>query len=223
MNRGKLAVAAMVCVGMLLGGCANIKDDGTRTRVEGTGTGAAIGAVAGGVLGQIIGGDTKSTVVGAAIGAAVGGAAGYAYGDHVAGQKEKYAKEEDWLDACIVQARQKNQEIVAYNQDLVRQIGELKKETAALKKKYKDKNTRIAKLKEKKAATDALLESTNKQLAGAKHELEAQQSVKAEAEKSGKGDFAVTLDGELEQLKGNIKELEKRTEELASMSASMSV
>jgi archaellum component FlaC len=213
----------MLCVVLVMSGCANIKDDGTRTRTEGAGTGAVIGAVAGGLLGQLIGGDTKGTLVGAAIGAAVGGAGGYAYGNHVANQKAKYAQEEDWLDACVAQARQKNQEIVAYNKDLSQQIRTLQQETAALKKQHKDKKTRVAKLKKKKAATDSLLEATNKELASANQELEAQQSVRGEAEKSGKGDFVVTLDSEIAQLKGNIKELEKRTEELASMSASMSV
>lgn len=214
---------AMLCVVLAMSGCANIKDDATRTKAEGAGTGAVIGAVAGGLLGQIIGGDTKGTLVGAAIGAAVGGAGGYAYGNHVANQKAKYAQEEDWLDACIAQARQKNQEIVAYNQDLRQQIDKLKQETAALEQQYKKKKTRIAKLKEKKAATDSLLDSANKELASAKQELEAQQSVRTDAEKSGKGDFVVSLDSEIAQLKGNIQELEKRTEELASMSASMSV
>ena len=47
--------------------------------------------------------------------------------------------------------------------------------------------------------------------------------VRKDAKESGKGDFVVSLDNEIAQLKRNIKELEKRTEELASMSASMSV
>jgi uncharacterized protein YcfJ len=222
--RGKKSVVVVsLCIVLAMGGCANIQDDGTRTRTEGAGTGAVIGAVAGGLLGQIIGGDTKGTLVGAAIGAAIGGAGGYAYGNHVANQKAKYAQEEDWLDACIAQARQKNQEIVAYNQDLSRQIDTLKKETATLKKQQRDKKTRVAKLKQSKASTDSLLESANKELASAKQELEAQQSVRTEADRSGKGDFVVTLDSEIAQLKGNIQELEKRTEELASLSASMSV
>ena len=223
MKRKTSWVMVVLCMLLTISGCANIKDDGTRTRTEGAGTGAAIGAVAGGVLGQILGGDTKATLIGAAIGAAVGGVGGYAYGDHVAGQKEKYAKEEEWLDACIAQARQKNQEIVAYNQNLSQQIATLQKETAALNKKIKNKTARTAKLKEQKAATDSLLEAANKELATAKTELEAQDSVSAEARKSGKDDYAVTLDSEIETLKGNITELEKRTGELASMSASMSV
>jgi uncharacterized protein (DUF342 family) len=223
MSRKALAVIVTLCMLLVVSGCANIKDDGTRTRAEGAGTGAAIGAIAGGVLGQIVGGDTSATLLGAAIGAAVGGAGGYAYGDHVAGQKEKYAKEEEWLEACIAQARQKNQEMVAYNQGLSQQIAALKKETAALKKKHKDKTARTARLKEKKAAMDSLHESASKELTAAKAELEAQNSATVEAKKSGQSDYAVTLDSEIESLKGNIQELENRTAELASMSASMSV
>nr|WP_320010212.1 YMGG-like glycine zipper-containing protein [uncultured Desulfobulbus sp.] len=222
--RGKRSIVVMVlCALLALVGCTNIKDDGTRTRAEGAGTGAVIGAVAGGILGQLIGGDTQGTLVGAAIGAAVGGAGGYAYGNHVANQKAKYAQEEDWLDACIAQAQQKNAEMVAYNQDLGKQIAKLKRETAQLKKQYKDKKVRTVKLKDKKAATDSLIESANKELASAEDELKAQKSVRTDAAKSGKGDYAKELDVEIVQLKKNIKELEKRTEELASMSASMSV
>ncbi len=207
----------------ILSGCANIKDDSTRTKVEGAGTGAAVGAVAGGLLGQIFGGDTKSTLVGAAIGATVGGVGGYAYGSHVASQKEKYAKEEDWLEACIAEARRRNQEILVYNQDLANQIAVLQKDTKALKKQYKNMQTRNAKLKEKKVEVEKAIESANKELATSKAELEAQNTVVADARKSGQNDYAQTLDSEMETLKANIKELEKRTEELASMSASMSV
>jgi len=207
----------------ILSGCANIKDDSTRTKAEGAGTGAAVGAVAGGLLGQIFGGDPQSTLVGAAIGATVGGVGGYAYGSHVASQKEKYAKEEDWLEACIAEARRRNQEILVYNQDLANQIAVLQKDTKALKKQYKNMQTRNAKLKEKKVEVEKAIESANKELATSKAELEAQHTVVADARKSGQNDYAQTLDSEMEILKANIKELEKRTEELASMSASMSV
>ena len=180
MSGKRSVLVVMLCVLLAMSGCANIKDDGTRTRAEGAGTGAVIGAVAGGILGQIIGGDTKGTLVGAAIGAAIGGAGGYAYGDHVAGQKAKYAQEEDWLDACIVQAQQKNQELVAYNQDLRQQIATLKQETAVLKKKYKDKATRVGKLKKKKAATDTLLKNGNKALDSARLDARLQETGPAE-------------------------------------------
>ena len=66
MKRKTSWAMVVLCMLLTISGCANIKDDGTRTRTEGAGTGAAIGAVAGGVLGQILGGNTKSTLIGAA-------------------------------------------------------------------------------------------------------------------------------------------------------------
>ena len=207
----------------LVTGCAGIKDDTTRTKAEGAGTGAAIGAVAGAIIGQLAGGSTESTLLGAAIGGAVGGVGGYAYGTHVANQKEKYANEEDWLDACIAEAKKTNEQIVAYSSDLARQIGQLRQETDALKKQYRDAESRKNKLLAKKQGADKLLESANKELTSAKSELEAQNSVLVQARESGKGDYAETLTSEIEQMKANIKELEKRTEELASLSASMAV
>lgn len=220
----KLSMGIMLLfVLSLVSGCAGIQDDTTRTKAEGAGTGAAIGAIAGAIIGQVAGGSTESTLLGAAIGGAVGGVGGYAYGTHVANQKEKYAKEEDWLDACIAEARKTNEQIVAYNRDLENQIGQLRQDSDALKEKYRDAETRKAKLLAKKKDADKLLESANKELASAKSELEAQNSVLAQAQQSGKGDYAETLTSEIEQMKANIKELEKRTEELASLSASMAV
>lgn len=207
----------------LVTGCAGIKDDTTRTKAEGAGTGAAIGAVAGAIIGQLAGGSTESTLLGAAIGGAVGGVGGYAYGTHVAKEKEKYAKEEDWLDACIAEAKKSNEQIVAYNAELDRQIGQLRQDTDALKAQYQEAETRKAKLLAKKKDADKLLAAANKELAAAKSGLEAQNSVLAQARESGKGDYAESLANQIEQLKANIKELEKRTDELASLSASMAV
>ena len=73
-------MAALVCG--LLFSCANIQDDGTRTKTEGTLTGAGVGAVMGAIVGALLDGE-RGAVRGAAIGAGVGGVAGYAYGSHV--------------------------------------------------------------------------------------------------------------------------------------------
>lgn len=206
----------------ILGGCANIKDDSTRTKTESTGIGAAGGAAIGGLIGAIIGGK-KGALLGAALGAAAGGTAGYAYGSHVAGQKEKYASEEEWLNACIAQAKAANQEMATYNQSLTTQIGAIQKETAALKKKKKISKTKLATLKQRQDDVNQMLAAANNKMELAKRELEVQQHLSDEVKKSQKSDFAVTLDGEVENLKANITELEKRTKDLASLSASMSV
>ena len=115
-------------------GCAGIKDDGTRTRTEGAGTGVAAGAVAGAIVGALAGGSKETVLWGAAIGGAIGGSIGYAYSEYVVGQKEKYATEEDWLEACIADAKKSNEEIVAYNQNLEKQIILLRNDTDSLQK-----------------------------------------------------------------------------------------
>ncbi len=120
--------AATICLAFL-GSCANIQDDGTRTRTEGTLTGAVLG----GVAGAIIGNQSNRAWQGAAIGAAAGGLAGLAVGDHVARKKAGYASTEDWLDACIAQAEETNQQAVAYNNSLTNRIASLQRQIDAAK------------------------------------------------------------------------------------------
>ncbi len=221
MKKCALAVTLIFTLS-IISGCTNIKDDSTRTKTESTLLGTGIGAAVGAGLGAILGGD-KGALVGAGIGAALGAAGGYAYGDHVAGQKKNYASTEDWLDACVADAQKANQAMTAYNQELNSQIVTLQNDTATLKEKYKTAKTRQDKLKEKQSEVDQLLAKANTQLDSAKKELEAQQFVAGEAKKENKNAYAVTLDSEVEGLKANITELEKRTKDLASLSASMSV
>ena len=96
----------MIAASLLLAGCANIHDDRTRTKVEGTAAGAAAGGVLGGVIGGLVSlGSPSSIAQGALIGAQIGGGAGYAYGTSVANKKAEYASREAWLDACIAEAR----------------------------------------------------------------------------------------------------------------------
>lgn len=120
---GCLVLAAM------LSNCANIQDDGTRTRVEGGLAGGAIGAG----LGAIIGHQSGRAWEGAAVGAAVGGLAGLAYGNHVASKKARYATEEAWLDDCIASAEKQNARAVAYNRSLENKIANLNRQIAAAK------------------------------------------------------------------------------------------
>ncbi len=57
----KIATALAVCmISASLVGCANIQDDGTRTKTEGTLVGAGVGAGVGAALGAIFGGNTKA-------------------------------------------------------------------------------------------------------------------------------------------------------------------
>ncbi len=218
-----LSILTLIAGVSMLSGCANIQDDGTRTRTEGAATGAAAGAILGAIIGQVAGGDTESTLMGAAIGGAIGGAGGYAVGNHIANQKARYASEEDWLNACIAEARNKNSEWIAYNNQLRSDIAQLKRDTAAIKREYANQQTRKAKLLEKKMGVDALNAQVAKELAAAREELKAQQSVAVQVREGASTDTMNAFDSEIAQLKTNIKDLEKRTNALASLSASMSV
>ena len=108
----------------MLSGCANIKNDQTRTRAEG-GLG---GALLGGLIGYATGG-----VRGMAIGAAAGGAIGLVVGDSVARKKKKYATQELWLNACIAEAEQVNAHAVSYNNHLSGRISAMETRLASAK------------------------------------------------------------------------------------------
>lgn len=216
------AKVLILIVALTLSGCAGMSDS-DRTRAEGAGTGVAAGAALGALLGQVIGGDTGSTLLGAAIGGAVGGAAGLAYGDHVAKQKEKYASQEDWLDACIASAEKTNAETEAYNQKLAADLKGLKQQVADLNKGYKKKKVEKSELIAKKKTIDTRLEESNKQLELARFELENQEAVAKDGGNKGNGAKEEALNKEIAQLKQSISELEEKTTTLASLSASMAV
>jgi len=216
-KKGTILIIFFLIASMFTG-CANMQTESG----QGAAAGVAIGAAIGAGIGALIGGK-RGAALGAGIGAAVGGAAGYTYGNHVAGQKAKYASEEDWLDACVGEAQLANLDLKIYNKGLAQQVTDAEKEIVALKKKQKNAKTRQAKLQQKQAEVEKMLASTTIKMEGAKKELEAQQYVTGEATKSQKSDHATTLNGEVEELKANIVELEKRTKALASLSASMAV
>ena len=204
-------------------GCANIKDDSTRTKTEGAGTGAAVGAALGALIGQLAGGDTQSTLLGAAIGAAVGGAGGYAYGSHVASEKAKYASREDWINASIAEARQRNSELIAYNRQLEHEVAQLEQEAQKLRSRYNRGLAGKDLLQEKKKKVDRLLDEANQRLAAAREELKAQNSVLDDVDSNDGSSLEQSLAEEITNIKASIQELEKRPEELASLSASMAV
>ena len=168
-----ISVSLVLITGMM--GCSvgdpNMSD-AQRTKTEG----ALSGALGGAILGAILGDSTEDTLKGAAI----GGLAGYAYGTHVAKQKAKYAKEEDWLDACVASARKVNNETKSYNARVSREITKTKRLVRLYKQEKISKSQLIAQKKsiekERKLAQD--------QLEKAKFELENQEEVLAQAKKS---------------------------------------
>src|SRR5215207_6352984 len=130
MTTSLIRLSAAVTAAAFLASCANIQNDQTRTRAEGTLAGSLIG----GGLGAIIGHQSGHGVEGALIGAAAGGLTGLAVGDHVARKKAKYASQEAWLDACISHAEQVNRSAISYNNSLRNKIVGLESRLAAAKR-----------------------------------------------------------------------------------------
>lgn len=201
----RLTVSAILA--SMLAGCTNIKDDGTRTRTEG----ALAGAILGTALGAVIGAQSGNAARGAMLGAALGGGAGLAYGNHVANKKANYASEEQWLDACITQARATNQRARNYNSNLSARISRLRNEIAAAKATG---NQGV--LREKKAEIINLQRETSSELKKVDNEINSQQNVLGQASSSG-------LRQEVISLKGNRSAMSSNYDRLASLNSSIDV
>ncbi len=180
--------------------------DSQRTKAEGTG----IGVLGGALLGAAIGGKK-----GAAWGAALGGLAGFAYGSHVANEKAKYARKEDWLNACISSAQKVNRSTRSYNTKLSRKISDTKR----LVRLYKQKKISKSKLRAQKKIIDRERKTANDMLKKSQNELKAQQGVLRDAKKMGKKAEARRLEKEIATLKRENRKLKNQTNTLASLSA----
>ncbi len=161
-----------ILLACFISSCTNIKNDQTRTRVEG-GLG---GALAGAALGALVGSQSGNAGRGALIGLAAGTAAGLVYGDHVARKKARYATEEQWLDACIAQARATNRNARAYNARLSGEITRLRVR-AAQARASGDRRT----LSSTRSAVARLQQESSKQLQIVNSEIASQQSAVNEA------------------------------------------
>lgn len=200
-----LPISVALIVGMT--GCSQPNmTDSQRTKAEGTG----VGILGGALLGAAINGKK-----GAAWGAALGGAAGYAYGSHVANEKAKYARKEDWLNACISSARKVNRDTRSYNAKLSRKIAE----TNRLIRLYKHHKISKSKLRAQKHIVDNERRVANKKLRYIRDELKAQQGALRDAKRMGNKTKARRLDKQISGLKKNISVLRRQTNTLASQSA----
>ncbi len=215
-----LLVIALMATGMC--GCATTGSDRQRTETEGAVVGAAAGAIIGGLLGYAIGG-RKGAAWGAGIGAAAGGVGGYAYGSHVADQKEKYASQEDWLDACIENADQVCEETRQYSEGLSIEIETIDQETMMLAEQYDQKFIERETLVAKKNDIEGKLALARENLEKAQFELENQEKVFMEAYNSNQASYMHALGKKIEELRQYITELESHTEMLASFSQRMAV
>lgn len=190
-----------------LSGCVQPNmSDSTRTKAEGTG----VGILGGALIGAAIGGRQ-----GAAWGAAIGGSIGYLFGSHVAEEKEKYARKEDWLNACISSARKVNKSTRAYNSKLSKEI----KKTKKLVRLYKKNKISKSQLRAQKRVIDKERRTANNMLEKSQKELAAQKRVLREARKMGKKSYANRLSREISRLKKENRALKRKTKTLASLSA----
>lgn len=205
----KYIKSGVLSLALLVGitGCGGPNmSDSQRTKAEGTG----VGVLGGALLGAAIGGKR-----GAALGAALGGAAGYAYGTHVANEKAKYARKEDWLNACIASARKVNSHTRSYNAKLSRKIADTKR----MVKLYKQNKISKSQLRAQKHLIDNERRTANRMLQTAEKELKAQQGVLRDAKRTGNKTEARRLEQEIRVMKQQNNLLRQNTNTLASMSA----
>ena len=213
-------VAVVVC-GPLLS-CTAIKDDGTRTKTEGTLTGAGIGAAVGAILGALLDGG-RGAARGAAIGAGLGGVAGYAYGSHVANQKAQYASREEWLDACLLQAEKAHQATAAYYARLREELARLDKETRALETAYAQRKAQRASLRAEEQNIRQRISETEQLVQRAETEIAQQNSVVQDARAGGDYEKAARLEMEVRGLREQVDQLKEHSAQLATMSHRMAV
>ncbi len=207
MKESAIRLTAVLLLAGTLAGC----DDGTRTRSEGAGAGAVLG----GVLGAVIGNQSGNAGTGALIGALAGGAAGLAYGDHVARKKQAYANTEDYLDACIAEAVQVNQEVYEYNQSLESKIHRLEREISAAKASGNKEELRA-----KRKEIVSLSNETDTQLNRLSSEIKDQ---KYAAGQSAGASNAPQLNTQISKLESSRNRLEGNNDRLASLSNQVDV
>lgn len=188
----------------------------TRTALEGLGGGAAIGAALGAIAAAATGQDIAA---GAAIGAVIGGAGGLAYGTYVANQKEKYAKEEDYLEACSLEAMRYNREARATNQALVKYVAEAKQRIEVLREQIRADatNKKIAekeagKLQKKRAELDKMISNFEGQ-------VNAQE--KAIAGASSQSQKCTELQQNVQVTREELDKLRQQREELVNLTTKM--
>jgi archaellum component FlaC len=197
-------------------GSKNLTGMKIRTTLEGLGAGAVVGAGLGALTAYLTGG---SVAQGAIVGAAAGGAVGLVAGVSVANQKEKFATEEAYLDACMKEAAQANEEARKINDYMRGYIGEtqlrIKELTAQIKKdKTKKQLARddLSTLNDKKQGLD-------KVITGLEDQAKAQDGAVAGVKKSSPQSAA--LQQEVQTTRQEIERLKKQREELATLTMKM--
>ena len=199
-----VSLAAVLAAALALtGACANIADDRARTQTEGTLAGAGIGAGTGALIGGAIGG-RDGALKGAGIGAILGGLAGLAYGTSVADKKANYASQEEWLAACLTEAKAVNKKTAELNSQLTAKLAGY--------------NKQIAGQSDQKQLSQAIkrdLKDGQQNLAALDHQITSQQKA---IDSSGSNAQTKALQQQVDEMKKQKKLLEKNNKELAAIS-----
>ena len=135
-------------------------------------------------------------------------------------KKKVYTSKEQLLDVCVAWAQISNIDLGIYTKGLAKKVTDAEKKIVDLKKNQKNAKTRQAKLQEKQAEVNKILYLTNDKIEREKIELQLQLYLTQEATKSQNSVHATTMNGEVEDLKNNIEQLEKLKKSLVSFSAS---
>lgn len=204
-----------------ISGCANIQNDGTRTRTEGTLLGAGAGAGAGAGIGAAIGGG-RGAALGAGIGVLVGALSGFLVGNHIANQKAQYASDEEWLEACINQAQQRNDEAAQYNEHLRKDIAALDKQSTQLAKDYKAKKASRAALNAKAEDIEKRRSEIAANIAILQEEIKHQKSVVRDARENRRDAEARAVEVEIAGLEKKIVQMREYNRTLGSMAQRVS-
>jgi len=185
--------AGMTLIAMFAG-CAET-EEGRTTQAQGAGLGALLGAAVGAGIGAAAGGG-RGAAIGAATGALVGGTAGFAYGTHVANQKAKYARAEDWLNACIASAKGYRRHAYAVNQKISGRLAALEaRSRTAVAKRDKAAVTQI------RTEIASLKREANAETKTVDNEVSAQQNALQDSSARSSGKY-----GELKDSVGSLKE-----------------
>ncbi len=216
--RMKKFIALMLAI-PLINGCGGMSDKNT-TRAQGAGMGAVLGAGLGAIIGNQMGDSTKGAVIGGLLGAAAGGV----YGNHVANKKAQFASQEQYIDACIAQAAQVQQQTYAYNQQLRQDITGLEQQVQQANQAYKQKQMSRDQMVAMKKDLNNRVQQANQSLERVGQEIQIQNQVLAnERQAGGSGSHLAKLEQQINALQRQKSELQQQTQRLAALNNSMSV
>jgi uncharacterized protein YcfJ len=187
----------------------------TRTVLEGGAAGAVVGAGLGAIVAMSQG---KDVAKGAMIGGVAGGATGLAAGYYVAGQKEKFATEEAYLDACVCEARKYNQEAKASNEYLRNYVAQMQVRVEQLKAQIKVDSTKKQLARDELTGLSEKKQSVDKMIDCLCNEVKAQEGAVADSKNSPK---TQTLVQEVELTRLEIEKLKIHREELIDLNSKM--